>query len=118
MSSPTTSSRSCWLKSVSSSGPNPTEIPSLGVACFTTRLAHRKCRPIGFRADSMASGAKQLLGGLFAATALALLAWPAAAAATLFAHGSVRQVDVVGARPGQRLTLQNARGRTVAVRTA
>jgi len=49
----------------------------------------------------MVSGAKQLLGGLFAAALVALLAVPAAAgAATLSAHGSVQQVYVLGARPG------------------
>jgi uncharacterized protein len=64
----------------------------------------------------MASGARQLLGGLVAAVALALLAAPSAAAFT--AHGSVRQVYVLGARPGERLTLLGRRGRTVSVRTA
>jgi uncharacterized protein len=64
----------------------------------------------------MASGAKQLLGGLIAAVALALLAAPSAMAIT--AHGSVRQVYVVGARPGERLTLVGRRGQTVAVRRA
>src|SRR5437763_5729311 len=70
----------------------------------------------------MASGAKQLLGGLFAAVSLALvmslLLAPVAGAATFSAHGSVRQVWAVGARPGERLALLNPRGRVVAVRVA
>jgi uncharacterized protein len=64
----------------------------------------------------MASGAKQLLGGLVAAVALVLFVAPAAWGFS--AHGSVRQVYVVGARPGERLTLVGTRGRTVAVRIA
>ena len=59
----------------------------------------------------MASGAKQLLGGLVAAVALALFVAPSAAAFTV--HGSVRQVYVLGARPGERLTLLGRRGRSV-----
>ena len=64
----------------------------------------------------MASGAKQLLGGLVAAVALALFAAPSAAAITV--HGSVQQVYAVGARPGERLALLGRRGRTVSVRRA
>ncbi len=60
------------------------------------------------------------MGGLVAAVSLALLALPApaSAAASLSVHGSVQQVWVVGASPGERLTLVNARGRTVSVQTA
>jgi uncharacterized protein len=64
----------------------------------------------------MASGAKQLMGGLIAAVALAMLLAPSARAFT--AHGSVRQVYVLGARPGERLMLVGRRGRTVSVRRA
>src|SRR6185437_15275896 len=64
----------------------------------------------------MASGARQLLGGLVAAVALALFVAPSAWGLT--AHGSVRQVYVVGARPGERLTLLGARGRVVSRRVA
>jgi hypothetical protein len=64
----------------------------------------------------MSSGAKQLMGGLVAAVALALFAAPSALAFTV--HGSVRQVYVVGARPGERLLLTGRRGRTVSARTA
>ncbi|MBV9605132.1 MAG: hypothetical protein JO027_08495, partial [Solirubrobacterales bacterium] len=64
----------------------------------------------------MASGAKQLLGGLVAAVALALFAAPAALAFT--AHGSVGQVWALGAHPGERLALLDARGRVVSVRAA
>ena len=64
----------------------------------------------------MLGGAKRLLGGLLAVVVLAL---PAPAfAATLSAHASVQQVWVVGASPGERLALSNARGRTVAVQAA
>ena len=67
----------------------------------------------------MVSGAKQLLGGLFAAALVALLAVPAAAgAATLSAHGSVQQVYVLGARSGERLTLIDGRGRAVSAQRA
>jgi predicted acyl esterase len=67
----------------------------------------------------MVSAAKQLLGGLFAAAALVFLMVPAAAgAASLSAHGSVQQVYVVGARPGERLTLLDRRGRDVSVERA
>ena len=80
----------------------------------------------------MASRAKQLLGGLFAVVSIALLAFPGAAGATpallafpgtagatrLAVHGSVRQVWVLGARPGERLTLLNGRGRAVSERAA
>jgi uncharacterized protein len=63
----------------------------------------------------MVSRAKQLLGGLVAVALLAVLAPPGAAAAGvgLSAHGSVAQVYVLGARAGERLTLLDARGRTV-----
>jgi hypothetical protein len=46
----------------------------------------------------------------------AWLAWPAAAAAStgLVAGGSVQQVYVTGARPGESLVLVNRRGATVA----
>ncbi len=64
----------------------------------------------------MASSAKQLMGGLVAAVALALFAAPAASAFT--AHGSVRQVYVVGAHPGERLTLLGRRGRAVSMQRA
>jgi predicted acyl esterase len=64
----------------------------------------------------MASGAKQLLGGLIAAVALALFVTPSAFAIT--AHGSVRQVYVLGAHPGERLTLFSRRGRRVSTRAA
>jgi predicted acyl esterase len=64
----------------------------------------------------MARGAKQLLGGLVAAVALALAV--AAPAAGMSVHGSVRQVYVLGARPGQRVTLENRRGHAVSKRTA
>jgi uncharacterized protein len=67
----------------------------------------------------MMSGAKQLLGGLFAAALVALMVVPAAAgAATFRAHESVQQVYVLGARPGQRLTLLDRRGRIVSVQRA
>ncbi len=64
----------------------------------------------------MTSGAKQLMGGLVAAVTFALVFAPSALAIT--AHGSVRQVYVVGARPGERLTLVGRSGRTVSVRQA
>jgi uncharacterized protein len=64
----------------------------------------------------MAHGARQLLGGLIVAGLLALFAVPAAAAIT--AHGSVRQVYVLGARPGERVTLDNRHGRAVSTRRA
>ena len=83
----------------------------------------------------MVRGARQLLGGLVAAVVLALpalgapvltapalgatvLTAPAPAAPVLTAHGSVQQVWVVGASPGERLSLLNARGGTVAVQSA
>ena len=56
------------------------------------------------------------MGGLVAAVALALFVAPSAWGLT--AHGSVRQVYVVGARPGERLTLLGARGRAVSRRVA
>ena len=63
----------------------------------------------------MVSGAKQLMGGLVAAALVTLMAVPGTAgAASLTAHGSVQQVDVVGARAGDRLTLLSAHGRAVA----
>jgi predicted acyl esterase len=60
------------------------------------------------------------LGGLVAAVSLALLVVPASAlgAGSLRVHGSVQQVWVVGASPGERLVLVNARGRTVSVQAA
>jgi predicted acyl esterase len=66
----------------------------------------------------MVTGAKQLLGGLFAATAMLFVLPATAGAAVLTAHGSVQQVYVLGARPGERLTLFNARGHTVSVQRA
>lgn len=66
----------------------------------------------------MASGAKRLLGGLVAVAVLALLVPSAAAADGLSAHGSVRQVYVLGARPGERLTLLDRRGRAISVQAA
>ncbi|MBV9805330.1 MAG: CocE/NonD family hydrolase [Solirubrobacterales bacterium] len=67
----------------------------------------------------MTSGAKLLIGGLFGAVCLACFVCPAlAGAATLSAHGSVDQVWVVGARPGQRVTLFDPHGRAVSVRAA
>ena len=64
------------------------------------------------------SGVKQLMGGLATAVLLAVVApSPAAAAGTAgvaySAHGSVQQVYVLGAQPGERLTLLDRRGRTV-----
>ena len=50
----------------------------------------------------MASGAKQLLGGLVAAVSLALLAVSGCGSdrgMAFSAHGSVQQVYVLGARP-------------------
>ncbi len=64
----------------------------------------------------MASGAKQLLGGLVAAVALALFVAPSAVAITV--HASVRQVYVVGARPGERLALLGRRGHPLSTRRA
>ncbi|HZE05441.1 MAG TPA: CocE/NonD family hydrolase, partial [Solirubrobacteraceae bacterium] len=64
----------------------------------------------------MASGAKQLLGGLVAAAWIALIVAPSAMAIAV--HGSVRQVYVLGASPGRRVTLENRRGRAVAERVA
>src|ERR1700733_4938172 len=63
----------------------------------------------------MAIGAKQLLGGLATVALLALVAPAAAAAGTpaLSAHGSVQQVYVLGASPGERLSLLDRRGRVV-----
>ena len=63
----------------------------------------------------MAIGAKQLLGGLVTVALLALVAPAAAAAGTpaLSAHGSVQQVYVLGASPGERLSLLDRRGRVV-----
>ena len=67
----------------------------------------------------MASGAKQLFAGVLAVVALAVLAAPGrAGAAAMSVHGSVEQVYVVGARPGERLALVNRRGRVLAVRPA
>src|ERR1700749_4095443 len=67
----------------------------------------------------MVSGAKQLMGGLVPAALVTLTALPGTAgAASLSAHGSVRQVYVVGARAGERLTLLNRRGRAVSVQRA
>ncbi len=64
----------------------------------------------------MTRGAKQLMGGLVAAVALALAVAPSAAAMSV--HGSVRQVYVLGARAGQRVTLLDRRGRAVSERRA
>src|SRR3984885_15863760 len=64
----------------------------------------------------MAIGAKQLWGGLVTVALLALVTPAAAAAAgttALSAHGSVQQVYVLGASPGERLSLLDRRGRVV-----
>src|SRR5215218_2784998 len=45
---------------------------------------------------------------------LGVLAAPSLAAAAITARGSVEQAYVLGARPGERLALLDARGRTVA----
>jgi predicted acyl esterase len=68
----------------------------------------------------MVTGARQLLGGLFAAAFLAAFAaLPAAAGAASFsAHGSVQQVYVVGALAGDRLTLFNRGDRAVSTQRA
>jgi predicted acyl esterase len=68
----------------------------------------------------MVTGAKQLMGGLFAAaTVAAFMAVPArAGAAALSAHGSVQQVYVTGARAGERLTLLDRHGHGVAAQRA
>ena len=59
------------------------------------------------------------MGGLAVTVAVALgLVAPASARAAIVAHGSVQQVWVVGARPGERLTLVGARGRVVRVGAA
>jgi uncharacterized protein len=57
----------------------------------------------------------RLVGVLASASILALVASSAAAAARtkLTVHGSVQQVYVLGAKPGERLTLLDRRGRTV-----
>ena len=68
----------------------------------------------------MASEAKQLLAGLvagFFAVALLAVGLPATAAA-FSAHGSVQQVYVLGARPGEGLTLLSARGHAVGATVA
>ncbi|HET6866996.1 MAG TPA: hypothetical protein VFH80_13840, partial [Solirubrobacteraceae bacterium] len=56
------------------------------------------------------------MGGLIVAVALALSAAPSALAISV--HGSVQQVYVVGAHPGERLTLFNGRGRKVSSQAA
>ena len=66
--------------------------------------------------DGMTTRAKQLLRGLLVAALLGV-AFPGVASA-FAAHGSVQQVYVLGARPGERLTLLNRRGRTVSVQAA
>ena len=71
----------------------------------------------------MVRGAKQLLGGLIAVVLLAVVATSGAAAAQgagagLSAHGSVQQVYVLGAQAGERLTLLDSRGHTVATTVA
>src|SRR4051812_39942790 len=55
----------------------------------------------------------RVIGVAAAALALAL---PAAAQADFSAHGSARQVYVTGAQPGAKLTLANAKGRSVKTR--
>jgi uncharacterized protein len=64
----------------------------------------------------MVGAARQLCTGLVAVALLAL-ASPAVAGA-FTAHGSVRQVYVLGARPGERLTLLDSRGRSAGTTVA
>jgi len=66
----------------------------------------------------MASGAKQLLGGLIAVVLLAVVSPAAAVAAQFSTHGSVQQVYVLGASPAERLTLLDSRGRSVGTAAA
>ena len=68
----------------------------------------------------MAMRSRQWLGvRLVAAFLVLFVVVPASAgAATLSVHGSVEQVWVVGARPGERLALLGQRGHVVSVRSA